>query len=240
VQSKAAKALVCGAVALGLTLLTGGNAKAETVITVNGETFFLSHLTAKCQAMTDDPAGQIACFNDLSHLLNEHGGSQEEIVPVGEALETFREVTQFFDGNSGLLIGGSDCKIHVLYFNNYFHISRRNVSTMDLFSVQFDASKFQVDKMVEVQGGEAPLMRGFMEAGTQATLRGGLALDSSRDKFPSKSPRASLDAYANEVTAALPAKAVTEFEFALVHPQKAEASADIRDALQTLVKACQA
>ncbi len=226
--------------ALSLTALAGG-ATANQVLTIDGQEHTLASLTEKCQSITGDPAAQIACFNALSTFLEQQsGGSQEAVLPVAEALAGLRAVAEYQDEQTGLSIGGSDCTIHLLYFDNYFHISRRNVSTIDLFSAQFNVSDLQFDQTVRAQGGPAPLSRGLMANGAMAAMRGGVELDSSLDNFASKSARTSLAAYAGEVVAQLPARQDSTFDFVLVHPQKNQSSAEIWGAFEALVKSCQA
>lgn len=231
------KTLMCGfALSLGM-LATGAN--ADQIINVDGEDYFLSHLTANCQSITDDPAAQIACFSAISQLLDEQSVEAPETqVSVTEMLDALRAVAQYQDDETGLSIAGSDCNIHVVYFNNYFHVSRRNISEIDLFSAQFDASKLQFDQTVAVQGGQTPLLRGVMEAGQVAAVRGGEVLESSQNNFEPRSPRVTLDAYANEVVTQLPAREDQTFEFVLVHPKRSQASAEILTAFEAFVSAC--
>lgn len=232
------KMLMCGfAMSLGV-LAT--NAKADQIINVDGEDYFLSHLTENCQSITGDPAAQIACFSALSRLLEEQSGEvQENGEAVIQALDALRAVSQYQDDDSGLSIVGADCNVHIVYFNNYFHISRRNVSSIDLFSAQFDASKFQYDQIVQAQGGQVPLSKGVMADGTNAAMRGGAALESTLDNFEPRSPGTTLDVYANEVVSQLPAREAAAFDFVLVHPQRSQASADIWSAFEDFVNACQ-
>ena len=136
------------------------------------------------------------------------------------------------------MIAGDDCNIQVTYYNNYFHISRRNISALDLFTASFDAAKVQYDQVSDVRGAAAPLVEGVLEAGATGSTRGGLELDSSKLKFAPKSPRMSLDDYANEVMDQLPAKDDQRFEFVLVHPDYKDKSADIWSAFETFVEAC--
>lgn len=215
------------------------NAQADQVITVDGKDYFLSFLTANCQSITNDPAAQIACFGAISELLEEQsGGVQESKISVTEALDALRAVAQYQDDESGLSIAGSDCNIHLVYFNNYFHISRRNISTIDLFSAQFDASNLQYDQIVQVQDAQSPVSKGFMAPGVTAVMHGGVALESAQHNFSPRSPRTTLDVYANEVVGELQGIQSQEFDFVLVHPQKSQASADIWSAFATFVDAC--
>ncbi|MEO9825535.1 MAG: hypothetical protein ABJF50_14045 [Paracoccaceae bacterium] len=224
-------------VSLGVTAST---AKAEQMLNVDGTVYPLSALMGTCQRITDDPAAQIACFNHITLLLDEQSGGaqQEKTVPVPQALEALRAVAQYQDDESGLLIAGSECRIQIVYFNNYYHISRRNISSLDLFSAQFDASDLEFDQTVKSQGGQAPLSKGVLANGATAVTRGGVELESAQLGFEPRSPRMSLEAYASEVVAQLPAREGQSFEFVLVHPQKSQASPEIWKAFQTFVKAC--
>lgn len=231
------KKLMCGlATSLGIF---ASNVKADQTIIVDGEEYLLSALTENCQSITGDPAAQVACFTALSKLLDEQSSADPvSEVSVTEALDALRAVAQYLDEDSGLLIAGSDCTIHILYFANYFHISRRNVSTIDLYSAQFDAAQFLPDQTVAVQSGQALLSKGFMDAGANAAMRGGMALDSTQLGFSPRSPAASIDAYANEIVGQLPATQAQSFDFAMVHPQRSHASADIWNAFETFVNVC--
>lgn len=231
------KMLLCGfAMSLGMF---ASSVNADQILTVDGEDYFLSHLMANCQSITDDPAAQINCFGAISKLLEEQTtGTEESVVSVATELDALRTVAQYQDDDSGLTIAGSDCKIHVLYFNNYFHISRRNISTIDLFSAQFDASKLQFDQMGEVQGAQAPLLKGLMASGENATVRGGVELDSAQNGFEPRSSRATIEVYANEVAGQLSPIESQAFDFVLVHPQRSQASAEIMGAFEAFVNAC--
>ena len=227
----------------GLTMSLGvlaSGVKAEQMLTVDGTEYPLSALMGTCQSIIDDPAAQIACFNDITRLLDEQAGEDEtETVSVSDALDALRTVASYQDDDSGLSITGTDCNVQVVYFNNYFHISRRNISTIDLFNAQFDASKMPFDQVVEIQGGQAPLVKGFMFVGSTAAMSGGVALDSSQLNFAPRSPRTTIEAYANEVVAQLPLREGQSFEFVLVHPQRSQDSVAIWSAFEDFVKACQ-
>lgn len=233
------KTLICSlTVSLGLM---ASSAAAEQMITVDGKEYPLSTLMTSCQQMTDDAAKQVACFNDLAKLMAEQaGGAPKATVSVPDALAGLREVAQYQDDDSGLVIAGTDCNVQIIYYGNYYHISRRNISTLDLFTARFDASKFQYDQLSKGQGGTPSLAKGVMEAGATAAIRGGAELDSSKLKFAPRSPRASLDAYAVEVMDQLAARDTPTFEFVLVHPQHQAASDDIWNAFETFVEACKA
>ncbi|WP_373635595.1 hypothetical protein [Yoonia sp. SS1-5] len=224
--------------AISLAILAT-DVKADQMLMVDGEEYSLSSLTENCQSITDDPAAQIACFSALSKLIEEQAAdAQENQVSVPQALDALRAVAQYQDADSGLSIAGSDCNIHTVYFNNYFHISRRNVSTIDLFSAQFDASKLLFDQTVKAQGTQAPLSKGFMDAGANAVVRGGVELDSTLDNFAPISARMTLDVYANEVVGQLPAVQAQAFDFVLVHPQRSQSSVEIWTAFEAFVNAC--
>ncbi|PJI84559.1 hypothetical protein BC777_3620 [Yoonia maricola] len=233
------KMLMCG-FAVSLSALAS-DVNAEQILTVDGNDYPLSSLLENCQSITDDPAAQIDCFSAISRLLDEQTGeAEEEGASVTEALDTLRTVAQYQDSESGLLIAGSDCNIHIVYFNNYFHISRRNISTIDLFSAVFDASKLQYDRTVQVQGAQAPLFTGFMDVGATAAMRGGVALESTANNFAARSPGMSIDVYANEVVGQLPPTEAQTFNFVLVHPARNQASGEIWAAFEGFVTACRA
>lgn len=231
------KMLMCG-FAMSLGFLASG-ASAEDVLVVDGEEYALSTLMAHCQSITGDPEAQIACFGSISKLMEEQSGDAPEVqVSVTEKLDALRAVAQYQDDDSGLLIAGADCKVHFVYYNNYFHISRRNISSIDLFSAQFDASKFQFDQMTEVRGAQAPLLTGAMAPGANAAVRGGVALESSQENFEPRSPRMTMDVYANEVVNQLQPSERSAFEFVLVHPQRSENSGEILSAFEAFADAC--
>lgn len=231
------KTLLCG---LSLSFAFGAAAvAAEETLSVDGQVFTLSELMATCQALADDPVAQIGCFNDISRLLEEQANApQEPAITVPEALDALRSVAQYQDDASGLTIAGTDCNIQILYYTNYFHISRRNISTIDLFGAAFDASKVRFDTLAAVQGAQAPLTRAALDAGAVATMQGGVAMESAQFGFAPISPGMSLDAYANDVVGQLPVREGETFEFVLVHPALGASSADIWTAFETLVTTC--
>jgi len=193
-----------GALTLSIGLLTSA-AQAEQMIEVDGEDIPLSTLMATCQGIADDPAAQMACFGDLTKLVEAQSAPEpEKTVSVPDAL----------------------------------HISRRNISAIDLFSVHFDAAQLQFNKFTEIQGAAAPLAKGVTADGVMAAVRGGVGLESSNQNFAPRSPRMDLDAYAREVAVQLPAEDVQTFEFVLIHPQRSAARADIWRAFAGLVEAC--
>jgi hypothetical protein len=224
--------------ATSLAVLASG-ANADQVLVVDGEEYLLSALMENCQSITGDPAAQISCFSALSQLMDEQSnGGQADEASVTAALDALRAVAEYQDDDTGLSIGGAGCNIHIVYFNNYFHISRRNISSIDLFSAQFNASKLQYDQTVQVQGSQTPLSKGFMESGANAATRGGIALESTQHNFEPRSPRTTLGVYADEVVGQLPATEVAAFDFVLVHPNKSDASADIWNAFEDFVNTC--
>jgi len=117
----------------GLVLSLGifaSGAMAELTLNVDGENVPVTTLMENCKTSSTDPAAQIACFNEISELLGQQsGGSEEAALSVPEALDAWRAVAQFDGSETGLSITGSDCNVQIVYYNNYFHISRRNVSS---------------------------------------------------------------------------------------------------------------
>lgn len=231
------KTLIFGlAMSLGIV---ASDAKAQLKVEIDGKEYMVSNLIENCTNITGDPAAQAACFNALSMLLEQQSdGQPESTASVAESLEALRDVAQFDTGESGLSIAGLDCNIHVIYYSNYFHISRRNVSSIDLYSAQFDVSKLQFDQIEQVQVGQLPMTRGVMDDGVTAAMRGGSALESTQHNFAAKSARASISDYAIEVAAQLPANENQEFNFVLVHPENSDASGDIWAAFETFATAC--
>jgi hypothetical protein len=232
------KILTCVlAVSLGLS---AAEANANQKVSFDGQDFTVTELLEQCKSIQNDPSAQLACFNALSDLLEQQAlAAEDNRATPAEALEDLRTVAEYQDDSSGLSISGSDCKVKVLYFNNYFHISRRNISSIDLFSAEFDASKLQYDQTVQMQGGQAPLVKAVLQTGATAATRGGAALESATDNFPPKSPRASIADYANEVSNVLPATEGQTFNFVLVHPNRTEDSAKIWEAFEAFAEACE-
>lgn len=232
------KTLMCGLVTAVSFIASA--ATADKVVTIDGVDYFLSHLTENCRSIKNDPAAQIACFNSLAQYLEkpseESQVSDESIV---QALEDLRTVAQYQDNDSGLLIAGSGCKIRTVYFDNYFHISRRNISAIDVFSAEFDLSKMEYKKTSRVEG-SATMLNGVMESGANATVRGGASLESTQHNFAPRSPGASIDAYATEVVNQLPASEDQTFQFGLFHPQRIQASSEIWNAFVAFADVCKA
>ncbi|MDA9865538.1 hypothetical protein N9C96_02565 [bacterium] len=231
------KKLLCG-----LTLSLGVSASAvyaEQMLSVDGVEYPLSTLMNNCQSMTDNPGAQVACFGALSQLLEQQAaGTQTDSASVTQSLDALRAVAEYQDDETGLYIEGSDCRIRIVYFDNYYHLSRRNISSLDVYSAEFDASKIDYGTIASVSGAQAPLSKGSMFVGTTAAMRGGVALESSKNNFPARSPRTSLDDYAKEVVAQLPARDDQAVEFVLVHPARNQASADIWNAFEAFVNDC--
>lgn len=230
------KMLMCG-LAMSLSVLAS-DVMAEQVLTVDGEDYLLSSLMENCQSITGDPAAQVNCFSVISRLLEEQSAeAQESDVSVIESLDALRAVAQYQDDETGLSIFGAGCNVHIIYFSNYFHISRRNISSIDLFSAQFNASKFQYDR-TEFQGAQEPMSKGFMDPGANAAIRGGVALESTQHNFLPRSPGTTLDVYATEVADQLPATEGEAFDFVIVHPKRSQDSVIIWNAFETFVDAC--
>lgn len=230
--------LLMNSLAMSFGILAS-SVSAELTLNVDGEDYPLSALMENCQSLSDNPSAQISCFNAVSKLLEEQSGAaQESVASVPEALDALRAVAQFEDGETGLVIAGTDCSIQVLYYGNYYHLSRRNVSSIDLFSAEFDASQLQYDQITEVNGAQAPLFTGQMDDGATAATRGGMAIESSQYNFEPKSSRTTIGAYASEVAVQLAATEGQNFDFVLVHPERNQDGAEIWSAFETFVGAC--
>jgi len=309
------------AVSLGVS---PSDAQAEQTVTFEGQVYPLSILTENCNSKADDPQAMIACFNNLSELIEQQSSTPEQaeaatpsetqssetadaeqqeadrlaaerreaerlaaekleaerleaerqeierqkaelaaerleaerqkaeqlkaeqleaerqrnLVAVPQALEDLRTVAQYQDAETGLSITGTDCNIRIVYFGNYYHLSRRNVSTLDLFSAEFDASKLQYDKLSDVTGGQVPVLRGVMADGATAVTSGGVGMDSALHNFDPKSARSTLDDYASQVVSQLPPNENQTFDFVLVHPARGQVANDIRGAFETFARAC--
>lgn len=225
----------------GLAISVGmfaNDLQAQATIMVDGKEMSLETLTKNCQSLSADPQAMITCFNGISELLEQQGASTETTgLTVPEALEKLKAVAQYAGEDTGLLVVGSDCNIELIYYANYFHISRRNVSELDLYSAKFDASKLEFDQVSEVRGAQAPLLEGQL-SGANAVTRGGITLDSDSNGFDSKTARQDMQEYAKQVASQLPADENARFDFVLVHPKRSNASADIWDALEIFVKTC--
>jgi len=171
-------------------------------------------------------------------LEEQFGENNESAASVPEALDALRAVAQYEDEDTGLIISGTECYIQILYYDNYFHISRRNVSSIDLFSAEFDASKLQYDQVSEVRGAQAPLFQGRMDSGEIARVLGGIALESSQHNFASKSAGTTIGAYASEVAVQLVANESQDLDFVLIHPKRQQSSGEILSAFEAYLGAC--
>ena len=233
------KQLLSGVV-VSLGILSS-SVSAEVMVNVDGKEYKLSSLMENCQAMGDNPVAQIACFSAVSELLERQQEEPPAVsnVSVPEALEALRTAAQHEGDDTGLIVQGNNCDIHFLYYANYFRVSRRNVSSIDLFSAKFDASKIDYDRTAEAQRGKDLISRGIMETGTVSTTVGGVAIDSARFNFEPKSARMTIGDYALEVADNLTASESGEFDFVLVHPAKSQSSAEIWDAFKTYSEVCQ-
>lgn len=215
-------------------------AQAELTVEVNGQEVSVASLMDNCKTMTDQPEAQVACYSAISKLLEEQSGDTGEGVETpDQALEALRNLAQYQDGESGLTITGAGCEIQTTYFANYFHISRRNVSSIDLHHASFDASKLRLDETAAARIRQELLTTGFMDAGGTAATRGGNAIESDVHHFSPKSARATMGEYASEVVSQLPAQDLGQFPFVLVHPARENTREDIWNAFEAYVKACQ-
>ncbi|MEP3636907.1 MAG: hypothetical protein ABJN14_06530 [Paracoccaceae bacterium] len=233
------KMLIYGLVISFGLLANDAQAQGEPTLTIDGKEYPVSVLMNNCQNISDQPEAQIACFNAISQLLEAQNGVQESgETSVPQALEALQNVAQFDNGETGLSITGSNCNIQIVYYNNYFHISRRNVSTIDVFSAEFDVSKLQFDQVVQDQGGQLPFSQGVLDDGEIAAMHGGAALESTEYNFDSKSARTSIGDYAIEVIDQLDVREDQKFQFVLVHPEKSDSSADIWSAFEEFSTVC--
>lgn len=214
-------------------------AQAQETVIVDGAEYQLSVLMENCQKISGAPEAQLACFNSLSQLIDKQSAqAQSGGRSVSAALTALKSAAEHKGADSGLSILGTDCSIQIVYYGNYYYLSRRNVSSIDLFSAQFDASKLQYDQTSEVRGAQAPLFKGVMQNGSSATTHGGIALESKDHNFEPKSARTAMDTYAIEVVGQLQGRQEQTFEFVLVHPDKNGSSSNIWTAFGDYVKAC--
>lgn len=232
--------MLTSSLVLSLGVLTSGVA-AEVLVNVDGKEYTLTALMENCQSMGDNPAAQIACFNAVSALLEKQNATPPAAVnsSIPEALNALRDAAQYEDGESGLIVQGNECKAEILYYANYFHVSRRNVSTIDLFRTQFDASKIAFDETIQVSAGQSHMSKGAMQSGAVAATIGGGTIDSAQYNLAPKPGRMSIADYAREVANQLPANESGEFNFVLVHPAKQQSSTEIWTAFKAYVDACQ-
>ncbi|WP_299732168.1 hypothetical protein [uncultured Tateyamaria sp.] len=226
--------------AVSLAIMSSSSS-AEVLLTVDGREYTLTALMENCQTLVKDPAKQIACFNAVSTLLEQQTSQAEPETPTDApaALEALRTVAQYEGDDSGLIIRGTDCNAQILYYANYFHISRRNVSSIDLFSTRFDASKVDHDKISRAAGGQALVSKGAMHSGAIAASIGGQAMDSAQYGIAPKSARMTVADYAVEMAEQLTATESSEFDFVLVHPAKQQSSTQIWNAFDAYLAACQ-
>ncbi|MCY4333124.1 MAG: hypothetical protein OXC60_00415 [Litoreibacter sp.] len=225
---------------LALSLATmAGSATAEVKVMVDGAEVPLSTLMENCKSIKGDPEAQVACFSSLSKMLEEQAsGAQDGEATITQNLESLQSLAQYKDEGSGLVIAADGCMLNVTYYDNYFHISRRNVSTIDIISVEFNAAQLQFDQASHAQSSQAPFSKGVMDIGARAKMRGGLELDSNMQNFPSKSARMPMADYVNEVVAQLPDREDQVFDFVMVHPANAGKASEIWSAFSQLVTTC--
>ena len=213
-------------------------AAAEQTIVVNGNEYPLSALMMTCQAI-EDQSEQVECFGNISRLLGEQSAEvTEDAISVPEALDALRAAAQYRNDETGLLIGGTDCNVSILFYGNYFHVSRRNISEIDALSVSFDASQVLRERTTGAGNRRAGMTWGSMNDGAAAKISGGIGLDSSQHGFAPRSPGATVEEFATTVVGQLPAMAAQEFDFVLVHPLMSEKGAEIWETFDTFVGAC--
>lgn len=224
----------------GAILLVGSASTAKAA--VDFDQIPLSELMATCSSAESGSQAQLECFTVLSERIKEQGGTQGSSAnadsPIVKSLEALRTVAEYQDAETGLSISGSGCVISVFYYGNHYRISRRNISAIDLFSVQFNASKLQYDQTTQVQSSVLSRVRGVMENGSTATSKGGAALESAVHNFEPMSANTSVGDYAVTVESQLSAQQEQTFEFVLVHPQRAPVTNDIFSAFASFVQAC--
>jgi len=230
------KALI-GSLAIGFGVLASG-VQAEVILKVDGKDYTLTELTAHCQSMEEDPVAQIGCFNAVSALLEQQTSAPAAAptADVASALDALRNVAQYEGAETGLTITGEGCNAHIVYYANYFHISRRNVSSLDLYSAKIDMSKLALNDTAQSDG---LMANGAMQPGATVEAFGGDAIGSDAFAFEAKSARISVADYAVTVADQLATSASGGFDFVLVHPAKQQSSAEIWDAFNTYTQACQ-
>lgn len=225
----------------GLTLalgLSASAAQAGMTVEIDGTEYPLVALMDNCGNASGGDEARLACFSALTKLLKDQNTDPKVALSITQALEELKAAAQHQDDESGLSIDGNECLVTIVYFNNFFHISRRNVSTIDLFSAKFDASKMQYDQTKQVNGSSMTWSKGLMELGATAVSTGGLALDSKQKGFSPKPANKTLSDYAKSVADELTKKEEQTFDFVLVHPSRKQDSAKIWDAFETFVSAC--
>lgn len=211
---------------------------AQATIDAKKKAPSVTELMEQCRSDTLSAEAKVQCFTDLADQLRSGAASPSVTGSVQEALDGLRRVAEYQDNETGLVIAGDSCFIHVLYYGNYFHISRRNVSTIDLVSAKFDASKLQFDQMADVSQANLSWSKGVMDAGATAVFQVGMALESNKHGFDAKQASLSLQEYAGLVVDQLPVQESQNFDFMMVHPAKADARAQIKQAYEELVTAC--
>ena len=227
--------------------IVSSSVSAEIMLNVNGTEYTLTALMENCQSMVDKPEAQIACFGAVSKLVEQQSPEAQSgnaaptvsAVSTSDALEALRNVAEYQDNQSGLIIQGSECKAQIIYYANYFHVSRRNVSSMDLFSTRFDASEIANDKTVQSSPDQAHMSKGYMRAGSVAEVTGNTTIDSAQYNIAPKPGRMAIADYAVQVVDQLEADENNEFAFVLVHPEKNQSSGEIWNAFDTYVDTCQ-
>ncbi len=232
--------MLIGGLVMSLGVLSS-SVNAEVLVDVEGKTYKLTDLMENCQSMSDNPVAQVSCFSAVSALLESQSTPTptESSASIPEAFEALRDVAQYVDEGSGLIIRGAECNAQFLYFGNYFHVSRRNLSSLDLFSTQIDASKVDYDQIVQTTGNQVYMSRGTMLDGSVAKTSGGLAIESAQYNIAAKPARMTIADYAVQVAGQLTAKESNEFDFVLVHPAKQQSSAAVWGAFKTYIEACQ-
>lgn len=231
------KKVLFGAVVALVGLTT--TAKAEYTVSVRGTDYPLVALMDSCVNANGGSEAQLKCFVALAGLVKQQSGAAPASnMSVSQALDTLRGVAEYQDAESGLRIAGNDCRINILYYNNYYFMSRRNVTSIDLFSAQFDVSQMQYDQTIQAQGASGAYSKGLMQPGSLALFRGGEALESGDNGFESKPASMSVDAYAKTIAQQLSLQEGQGFDFVLVHPKLSQKSTEIWGAFQSLVNAC--
>lgn len=212
-------------------------AHAEYMVKVRGADYPISSLMQSCADANGGSDAQLKCFITLTGLVKEQAGAAQVNLSAADALDALRKVAQHQDADSGLIIDGAECRIQITYYNNYFHMSRRNVSSIDLVTAEFDAAQVQLDQVQRADAGG--VAKGFLQLGGTAVSKGGAALESADLNFPTKPAQASMQDYVQTVSAQLATRQSDSFDFVLVHPKRSQISNDIWKAFDVFVRACQ-
>lgn len=201
----------------------------------------VQELIDQCSRLEAASDEQLQCFKLLSKAIEEqeNNSSDDQAQIVQSSFEALRSVAQHSDDETGLRIFGDACEITVFYYGNFYRVSRRNVSVIDVYYAQFDASKLLLDQVSPVAGASYSRVKGVMENGAAAITAGGAELGSDVFGFAPKAASQSMNEYANLVVKAVPPQQDQTFEFVLVHPKKADAAADVMAAFSEFVQACQ-